>query len=466
MGNSLELEGYLTDITFLDQKVDGLFNQDFGIGKKIGKELKKIWRKNKKVLLIVAAAAVLIATNAIGVNQDKKSKPDRPLKKADANPPPPPETRPETPLLPNPSLVVNEAHHLGELPYSTQNFPDFLGFKGAQIPSNPDPNFLFERTIQPGTPSITQVLPASPPIVNGSALPEFSLNSSSHISQSNPQFFQVRQQTYGNFGGDASVIANTISLEPHHLLTNAQPPESLPFTSSAECLNSREWKQLLNLSLPSSTPLQAGLPSLKNTPIHFLGPIPQPPVQEPLIDIKQALRRVFDEDMVVRDAGLQKAEQLAKEIRYPYLVHSQDEMNTAQRDINQACEQFKSNLLGSLGIDNASQVLAAVVAGSAAVSGGPITSAVALLSLAVDTVIIEEDLRKKVLTYYKPLREAYQEIHKMESANRTASKELAEQENYQPKLIFHPQTPQISSNETMFLDLNNPKQMSFTVWTP
>ncbi len=75
-------------------------------------------------------------------------------------------------------------------------------------------------------------------------------------------------------------------------------------------------------------------------------------------------------------------------------------------------------------------------------------------------------MRKKVLTYYKPLGEAYQEIHKMESANRTASKELAEQENYQPKLIFHPQTPQISSNETMFLDLNNPKQMSFTVWTP
>ena len=59
MGNSLELEGYLTDITFLDQKVDGLFNQDFGIGKKIGKELKKIWRKNKKVLLIVAAADCL-----------------------------------------------------------------------------------------------------------------------------------------------------------------------------------------------------------------------------------------------------------------------------------------------------------------------------------------------------------------------------------------------------------------------
>lgn len=200
---------------------------------------------------------------------------------------------------------------------------------------------------------------------------------------------------------------------------------------------------------------QAGLPDIKNIPTAFIGP--KPLTYNPLPPIPEiTLFHNFDGCTSEREAALKRAEQLAKEIRYPYLVHSQDEINLAKSKYEAAFNDFMTKLPSQIGLIDVAAVALAIKAVADACKKPGFFSVVGALGSVLGTI----GLNEKLAEIAAPAVEAKQNLSKLELENAHSSVIKCDYEKYCPLLIF---VPESDTKKFILVDKNNPNDHQINI---
>lgn len=161
--------------------------------------------------------------------------------------------------------------------------------------------------------------------------------------------------------------------------------------------------------------------------------------------------------------GWQKAEQLAKEIRHPYLVHSKTEIEAAYSKMDIAFDQFKANLQSDFRLKDLIPIAGLILAIEPIKKMSPSMQAVSILYSGIIGMDLGEEYLNRVKNHYSPVVQAYSELHPLCEKNKQASLIKCINDNYQPELSFSPVSPQQDSNHSLLVDKNNPNPENLVV---
>lgn len=173
---------------------------------------------------------------------------------------------------------------------------------------------------------------------------------------------------------------------------------------------------------------------------------------------KNEPERKRDEKCSLNQLPLLVAAEKAKELRYPGLVYSLNEIDQVQRKADQAFQQFKNDLPKIIQISDVSKTIELVanviITASCPANKVGLVSAISTTGLAKDLV---GSIGERIQHLVSPVGEAYSQLYEMKNANARASVDLCNTNGYQPRLEFHP-TANTDGIVHMLVDKNNPDQ--------
>lgn len=186
--------------------------------------------------------------------------------------------------------------------------------------------------------------------------------------------------------------------------------------------------------------------------------------------------RGFDDGHILREAALQKAEIMAKQQRYSYLVHNESKITEAEGNLSTSLDKFKETLLKFVEAQDVEDavLITGSIATAIAKSGGGSIKLIARAAAAAITAIRGSKLVGRMKIKYAELSKdlsnvelAYDHLEKLVNDNNKASYDKCLAEGYTPKLEFGIRE-NIKSNPSIsvLIDKNDPNHKHIEVVLP
>lgn len=175
-------------------------------------------------------------------------------------------------------------------------------------------------------------------------------------------------------------------------------------------------------------------------------------------------------DTDVMQAALERGGRMAKEQRYPNLAFPQEQMEAVKLNAENAWNHFTENMADELAnhwLDHTVDAGEVIGGLSVAAKLGPTVGGVlAVLTAIKGSADFISKQKENIEKLYQPVGMVYKQLHDMEEANKVASCDRCEKENYQPSLQFHPNPSQADPGKSSLVDLNNPSSPEIVVVLP